>query len=400
MAPAKSKRVESSKAAPPTKKAKLQASSCEPESEDPLLKQLDPILSALSSSELPEHCCDIFRVALPLCIGVASEERHSYQTKVLDLAASSMQSLEVSRRAAFTEAEARVETLKNEGLAARNNAEVARGVAAAKQEESDAKVPEVAERASEVSAAKLALDDDVVRKEALIASKAAITVEQDDFGKVLETIWEPLKVAAWAGHSWRKREKAVAELTEKLKPVGLDESLVDALAAALKLKPEQRQGFAQRAMDFAQEAFVKHAASLAEQIASKSAEVDSREKAVTGATAKLTEVQALHVEKEKEWEELQKCCAELETIANTAQTAAAAFHAEIQAAEAGALAEKSNLEAAVALSESFVLLRDSPPLVVQQPDGAPEAPQSEHPTTVAETSLAMKLEVEAVAVCA
>ena len=43
---------------------------------------------------------------------------------------------------------------------------------------------------------------------------------------------------------WRKRDKFVAELMEKLGPLNLDASLVEALQAAMGLRKEQRGGFA------------------------------------------------------------------------------------------------------------------------------------------------------------
>lgn len=364
------------------KKAKTVAVS---EPEDPLALQLHPIISALESSDLPADCCEILRSALPLSLAEAADERHGFQNQMLDLAATSLKGLEVAARASLTEAEARAGDLRAQGAVANADFEAAKRLATAKQEECDANSTQVERLRGEEDAAKAKLAEAVEAKDAFQAVKTQLSVDQEEFQKVLDEMWQPLKAASFTGGAWRKRDKVIHELMEKCKPLGLDESLMAGLLAALKLKLDHRTVFAQRALDYAEERFQKHTVSLAEKVAGTASEEEAREKTVIETQARVADIHAKFSEQDKEFDELQNNWAELETTSNKAQSAAVALETDVQAALADVVARQADLDAALGLAASFVLLRDPPPQ---------EQPAAEESSEVAvEPAITMETEV-------
>jgi len=360
MAP-QNKRPNVSKAAVPAKKAKVE------HTDDPMTLQLAPIIAALGSSEETVNCCDILRAALPHCLAEATEQRHSFQAKMLDLTASALVGLDAAARTGLAEAQTLADKLRTDATVATSESEVSHTLATAKKEESDAKGVEVEALKGNVDAAKLEVQGEVQKKETFLASKAALIAEHEAFQKVMEEMWQPLRTCSFTGQQWRKRDKVCTDLFEKLAPLSLEESLVEALEVALKLKLEQRSDFALKAFASADEVFDKHTATLAERIAGTAAEEAACDKSVSDAEEKLQVVKGQHAEQDKEYDELQNAWAEAETKAEEAKTAAKGLDAEVEDAIADVETCKSELEAALAVSASFAALRNGPAPVVQQP---------------------------------
>lgn len=385
MAP-QNKRAHVSKATVAAKKAKVE------HSDDPIVLQIAPILAALSGSEQTANSCDILRAALPHCLAEAPEQRHSFQAKMLDLTASALVSLDASARKGLEEAEAAVTKLRTDATVNRADFEVAQNLANAKKEQSDAKGLEVEALKTNVNASKTEVKTAEQKKEAFLTSKATLVTDQEAFQKVMEEIWQPLKTCAISGQQWRKKEKLNIELFEKLAPLNLEESLVEGLMVALKLKIEQRSAFAQRAIACAEEVFEKHTALLAERIAGSAAEEAACDKDVADAEAKLQVAQGEHSAQDKEWDELQNVWAELETKSKEAETKASDTDVEVQDALEDVEASKAELESAVGVSASFEALRNARPVLEQQP--AVETAE------VCEPAMPMETEPEAVVAAA
>lgn len=390
MAP-QNKRAAASKV-PAAKKAKTTPV---PEPEDALTLQLNPILAALEASELPGDCCEIFRAALPHCLAEASAERHSFQLKMLDLASDALKRLEEAGRSALKTAEEKASSLHADSAVAATDFEAAQRLATAKQEESNAKSAEVEKLRGEENAAKEELAEAVKNKETFLVEKVQFVADVEAFQKLLDDMWQPLKSGAFPGAQWRKRDKVLAELMEKLKPLGLDESLVEALLVALKLRLDQRTAFAQKAFDCAEGAFEKHKAALAERVAGTATEEETRDRMVTEAEAKVAEIHLKFTEQDKVYDELQNAWAELETTSNAAKSKAASIETEVQAAAADIAARQADLEAALQVAASFVVLKDPPaPVAQEQPVASTEVQE------VPEPAISMEAEPEAVAVAA
>lgn len=396
MAPQNKRTAGASKANVAAKKAKVAPT---PEVEDPFALQLAPVLAALEASELPADCCEIFRAALPHCIADATTDRHGFQTKMLDLAVSALKRSEEGGRAALKQAETKAADLQAEGTVATADFEAAQLLATSKKSESEGKGAEVEKLKSEREAAKLEVANQIQAKDAFFESKAALIADEEAFRKVLSDLWQPLKTYVFQGGQWRKRDKCVAELMEKLVPLNLDASLVDALQAAMQLRKDQRGGFALKAFDCADEAFEKHKALLAERVAGTAVDEEVRAKAVIEAEAKSSEAQEKHSAQDKEYDELQNAWAELETNSNKAESSATTCQNDIQAALLEVEARKTELDAALAVAASFAEMMEPPPPMLESPTAAVLEDLVVDPSVpVVEAVAHMEVEAEAVAV--
>jgi len=367
MAPQNKRTAGASKANVAAKKAKVAPTH---EIEDPRALQLAPVLAALEASELPADCCEIFRAALPHCIADVSTDRHGFQTKMLDLAVSSLKRSEEVARAALKEAETKAADSQAEGTVTTADFEAAQLLATSKKSESEAKCAEVEKLKSEREAAKSEVANQIQAKEAFFESKTALIAEEEAFQKVLIELWEPLKTYTFQGAQWRKRDKFVAELVEKVVPLNLDASLVEALQAAMGLRKDQRGGFALKAFAAAEEAFEKHKALLAERVAGTAVDEEVRARAVTEAEAKSAEAQEKHSAQDKESDDLQNAWAELETNSNKAESSATTCQNDIQDALLQVEARKTELDAALAVAASFAEMMDPPPPMLASPTAA------------------------------
>jgi len=372
----------------PAKKAKSQVTE---KPVDPLAHQLAPILLALASSETTAASCDTLQAALPHCLTGPSEERHIFQTKMLDLTASALSGLQQAAHAALAEAEANADGMRARSATAQGDFESAQLVANNKQDESNAKAKDVESCGKDVEDAKNEVKAEMEKKDAFHASKATLIHDQDAFKKVLEELWQPLKVSSFLPQQWNKRNKCLNELVEKIKVLALEESLVEALKEAVKLKVAQRCTFAQKALSCVEDSFDKHLALLAERIAGAADEEAARDAAVAEEEAKLAVVQSKLAEKDTESMELQNSWAELETKAGEAKKAAASLEVDVQAALEEVTACKDALQAAATNVTAFAALCNPPapqPVAVAVEEA--EEPQAS----------TMEIEAEAVAAAA
>jgi len=372
----------------PAKKAKSQAVE---KPADPLALQLAPILLSLASCETTAASCDTLQAALPHCLTDPKEERHSFQTKMLDLTTSALARLEEATRARLVEAEAIAEGMRAQSATAQADFESAQLVANTKQDESNAKAKDGESCGKDVAAAKDEVKAEMEKKEAFYASKATLIQDQEAFQKVLEELWQPLKASSFLPQQWSKRNKCLNELVEKIKVLALEESLVEALKETLKLKVAQRCAFAEKALACVEDAFDKHLTLLAERIAGAADEEAARDAAVAEAEAKLAVVQSKLAEQDKESMDLQNSWAELETMAGEAKKAAASLENDVQAALEEATACKDALQAAATNVTAFAALCDPPapePVAVAEKEA--EEPQAS----------TMEIEAEVVAAAA
>lgn len=368
------KRANPAKAPVATKKAKVQEAE---EPADAIALELAPIIAALSSSKHLASCCDMLEVALPHCIADLASERHGFQSRVLELTTSALKGLEETARADLHEAETGADSLRTQANVARSDFDVAQQLADSKKAQSDAKGIEVGKLDNEVKAVRKEIQDNAQKKDALLASKGKLEAEKEAFHSVVSDIWEPLKACQFSPQSWRKRDKFVADLIEKLSPLSLEASLIEALQVALKMKLDQRSHFAQKAFSCAEGAFDKHTTLLAERIVEAVNDEVACDKAVVALEARLAEVLGRQDKEDKEYVEFQNCWADLETKAAEAKNTTKACDAEVQEALDGVETLKSKVEAALGISASFATLLDPPKPPAQQPaEEAPEALES------------------------
>jgi len=371
MAP-QNKRQNTAKAPVAAKKAKVDAPP-----EDPVTTQLTPILDALAASKLPAPCCHLLRVALPHCFRGSVEERHAYQLKVLELAADLIKADEADKQASLVAAEEKAEAGTTAVETSKSALEAAKKLASDKVDELEKKAKEVTEATTEMEAATQAVELEMKNKDAFLVEKAAIVAEPEAFQSVLTELWEPLKSSSFGAQQYRKRDKAILQLVEKLAPLEIEESLLDAVAAALKLRQDKREGFAETAFKFLLEAFEKHQSLLAERVAGTSTKEQEYEKAVKEAETKRSEKQEKLAAREKEHEQLQNEWADLETKSKEAETTVGDTESDLKEAQVELEYAKGAVGSALQVTEAFLKMKEQKEIV------AAEEPISNEPVAPA-----------------
>lgn len=384
--------------APQTKRAGSNKETRSPAKKTKAEKTVDPlapILLALAECEKTAASADTLQAALPHCLAAAKEERHGFQTKVIDHALSALSTLQDQARSDLAEAEAAAENFRAKSVEAQADFESKKLVANARKEECESKAGEVKKYQEEVSAITSEVKAEMEKKDAFLASKATLGEAQQAFQKVLDDSWQPLKACSFTPQQWRKRDKACNDLIEKMAPLSLEESLLDALRATLKLKVEQRSAFAQRAIACIEEAFTKHQALLADRVTGAAAEEEALGAAVAAAEEKLCVAKGKLEVQDKEDIDLQNTWVDLENTAQAAKMSAESFDAEAKDALEEVATCKAAVDAATAHSEAFAALCDppapQPPAVAGAEAGNAEAAEAEA------TPMAVEVAAEAVA---
>jgi chromosome segregation ATPase len=358
MAP-QNKRQNATKTSVAAKKAKVEkAEKVETKLEDPIIAQLEPIVDALGSSKLPASCQELLRTALPHCMGGAVEERHAYQLQMLELATAALEADVADKRACLETTEQKVSQLQAELVASKADVEAAKSAASNKKEELQRKNEEVSEATTEVQSANEGVESEIKRKEIFLTEKAAIQAEQEAFQNVLTGLWDPLKSSSFAPQQYRKRDKVILELIEKLQPLEIEECLLDAVTAALKLKQHNRTEFAEKVFQFMERAYEKQQSLLAERVAGTSTQEQEHEKAIVDAESKHAETKAKLADREKEHQSLENEWVELESDAKNAIDIESDFVNNLEVARADNQMDKERLHSALGIAESFAQLKD------------------------------------------
>jgi hypothetical protein len=394
MAP-QNKRQNASKTSVVAKKAKVEkAEKVETNLEDPIIAQLEPVVAALGSSKLPGTCQELLRAALPHCLGGVVEERHAYQLQMLELATAALEADVADKRACLETTEQKVSQLQAELVASKADVEAAKTAAGNKKEEVQKKSEEVSQATSEVQTANEEMETEIKRKDVFLTEKAAIHAEQEAFQNVLVELWEPLKSSSFAPQAYRKRDKVILELLEKLKPLEIEECLLDAVTAALKLRQDKRSEFAENAFKFIERAFERQQSLLAERVAGTSAQEQEHEKAIGDAESKHAEMKAKLADREKEHQSLENEWVELETHAKNAVDIESDFVNNLEVARNDTHMDKERLHSALAIAESFVQLQNPKKEVVEvAPDPAPVELVNLDATPIRDTTSAEGAEV-------
>jgi len=221
--------------------------------------------------------------------------------------------------------------------------------------------------------------------EAFSVNKSEMLMEQESFTKLISDDFQSLKEGTWQGHHSTKA-KVIGELKKKLLDIGSQQSLADALAAALKLKPEQRSGaFAKAAMGFVEECFANHAAKVAQDISALDSEEGSLKHAVVLADAELAEKKGELQRKKKEWDELQDVWVKLEEDAAEASRSAKRLELEMPKLTKAVEKAKLELEKFLELPSLFARLRAQSTAAPEEPC-ADEEVVAEDETADAETA--------------
>lgn len=263
---------------------------------DPLLLGCQPVFKVIRA------CCvgaenssaEMLCAALPFALRQpeSAEQRHEFQERILDAVASQLSKVVAEHKDAILVAEKEAADLEAEK--AQSNA-IAEGIAsrlAEKVEARDKAEQAYKEQQSILDDANVGLEAARKKVEDAEAERQSMQKTREEFEAGLTELWSPLKASELQGRQWRERDKLLAKLLEKLKCIGVEQSLQTGLLAALKINVSQRGEFAQSTVSYAEEAYLKHTAALKERVDNFGEEVSARSAAVADAGARVAAAQA------------------------------------------------------------------------------------------------------------
>lgn len=354
MAPSKRGSVASS----PRKAAK------KAKTEKPELPLLDFIKSV---KELPKPCRDMLVAAVPHCLEVVEADRHKFESDVLARVEALVRDTECKKRDAVSALEAELAQVEGEKAKAFADAEAKKMTATGKQNECDEKGKVVDGHREVVKAAQDALTAAQKEQEGFDAKKTGLFAEQENFAKLLAESFQPLKDGS---HTWNgsQRNKQIGMLKKKLLELGAQESLADAMAAALKDKPEKREGaFAKATMQFSEELFAKHTAKVAQDIAGLDAEAAGIGAVTSAAEADLAQKKEALDVVSKEWDAMQDQWLSVEKESAEAAAALKRIENEIPDVTESIETAKAALEKFLEIPALFLKLKEHSTAVHEEP---------------------------------
>jgi hypothetical protein len=333
-----------------------------------------PVLAAIDALSIPAPAREMLKIAIPYCL--ADREKHAFQVEVLDSIQRLFQGVDEEKLAHASEleatlAEAQADKVKKDAAISAKKEEIA-----SKKQECDEKSKLVDDAAEAVEASRKALEEAKQGAEEFDAKKLAMTKAKENLEKLVKESWPQLKDGAFASTEWRKRNKAISELRQGFisAQIQMEESLLDALEATFKIKPDQRDAFANLTLEFAEDAFKKQEEKIEKDISALAEEGAGHKTAIEGAFIALKSMEKAKEVVEGESEALQNMWVELENT--TLKMTAEAKRHDISLEEAGKVlaSAKEDLQEFRDVTSLFASLINPPaePDPVVEPAPAPE----------------------------
>lgn len=322
---------------------------------DPFLEEISPLLELLEEAEEGN---EMLKAVAPHCLRSTKEERHAYQSAMVDVLEKVLLNIEAQRKGVV---EATQKSLEE--------AEAAQEASAATLREANDKVnQQLAERSGkEATLRELEASVDEKSKQlaekqenekSLEADQAQTLHKKDESQKFAAEKWEPLKSGSFSGKDWRERNKVIDMAVQALDEMGLDASLKSCLPTALKTKPAERGRFAQKAVEFAEVVMSSFLENTEQKIANFGLETTTRADATAAAKGAL---ETAEVELQK-GQAAVKQAEDALTDAQIAQSNAEADHEvapkTVQECKAAMETDTKSLSHAQEILSMFVALKD------------------------------------------
>jgi len=261
---------------------------------DPLLLGCQPVVKVIRTCCVDAESAEMLCAALPFALRQpeSAEQRHEFQERILDAVASQLSKALAEHKDAILVAEKEAADLEAEKA---NSIVISEGIAsrlAEKVEARDKAEQAYKEQQSILDDANVGLEAARKKVEDAEAERLSMQKTREEFEAGLTELWSPLKASELAGRQWRERDKLLAKLLEKLKYIGVEQSLQTGLLVALKTNVTQRGEFAQSTVSYAEEAYLKHMAALKERVDNFGEEVSARTAAVAEAGATVAAAKA------------------------------------------------------------------------------------------------------------
>jgi len=337
-----------------------------------------PLLEFLGKcDEIPKPCREMLQAAVPICLEVVEAERHKFQIEVLERVSALLSTVEGQKREVISGHETELAEIGVEKDKAAAELDTRKAASAGKKAECDSK-QEFVDKAMEVSnAAKKELEGAQAAKAEFDSKKEGLLAEQEGFAKLLGEVFNPLKDGSCAAKGFQKT-KLIDQLKKKLKELGAQESLGDALAATLKMTPEKREGtFAKATMQFAEEYFTKHTAKVAADIGGLDGEEASLTAAIAKAEGVATEKKAALDDLTKEWDAMQDIWIGLSNEEGQAEKELKKIEARIPRVNKNIDKSKFDLEKFLEIPELFAKLKEKSTAAPEEPEEPAEEEKAE-----------------------
>lgn len=325
--------------------------------------------------EVPKPCREMLQTALPFCLEVVEADRHKFQVEICERVGSLLANTESKKKEHLAAVEAELVEMETEKGTAGSDTEAKKGASEAKKGECDEKGKVVDAHKQASDTAKQALSEAQAAEEEFKKKEADLQAEQENFAKLLADVYQPLKEGT--NKQWQVRNKHITEVTKKLKSLGAQESLADALAATLKMTPEKRQGtFAQATLKFTEEFFSNHTKQVASDIAGLSAEAQKHTTTIANAQAVLDEKNAALKTVEGEWDAMQDVWIALEEEAAKASRSLSQIEARIPRVSKNIDKAKADLEKFLELPALFAKLKEHSTTAPEEPEPEEAEPEA------------------------
>eukprot|EP00746_Dinoflagellata_sp_MGD_P162161 gnl/MRDRNA2_/MRDRNA2_89593_c0_seq1.p1 gnl/MRDRNA2_/MRDRNA2_89593_c0~~gnl/MRDRNA2_/MRDRNA2_89593_c0_seq1.p1 ORF type:complete len:416 (+),score=127.30 gnl/MRDRNA2_/MRDRNA2_89593_c0_seq1:100-1248(+) len=232
---------------------------------DPVMAKVDLVASTISDPEcqMQDSLREMFLLAIPHSLPVPSEERHEYQTKVLQMMGDVLseyvghweQQVATSKADIAPNAQKAEETMKTVE-------ESASKIGSQEDEVSKCKGI-VSEKVEALKAAEDALQS-ASKEVAEFDANLQVTIGQKDHvSSIYNDYFIPLKTG---GIDAKEVTRLLKEVQPMLKKLNTESSLLSAIAPAFKKSPSDRGAFDTMVIEGAEAVFTKHLGELQEQI--------------------------------------------------------------------------------------------------------------------------------------
>jgi len=209
--------------------------------------------------------------------------------------------------------------------------------------------------------------------------------ERAELQRFLAECWEPLVAAQFPGREWRKRDKAVAQVAERLQALSAPESMVQSVCCVLKTRVASRGSFADRALEHGHSTFTEHIEALAAKIEATKEKAAELAKDVAEAEAGVQAAKGVQAERFDAAVAADNAWAQAESGVLEAREAIAGLSPKGDALAAEKDAAKTSLAVFSEVSATFAALRDGTAKAAEAAAAeASEAPVPEAPPAEAE----------------
>lgn len=317
-----------------------------------------------------DSASDMMGASLPHALGTPREERHAFQSQMIEAFWGMVVKTEAAREEDVKHAEAAIANHQDEQTTAG-----ARLEAAGEQEGKSHAESQAAKDSWQAAAETLRSAEDNLRteqraKQAEDDRLQRLASEKERFEMDVAEAWIPTRDGAFAPKEWRRRQRAVSRVVACLREASAPESLTISVQTVLNDRAESRTPFGCRAVEHCEASLGGFVQGSQDEIARQQVAVETQAQAVSraadavAAEAARAEAQSeAYIAAENRWCSAATASSDIKEGMNRAEHVSAGLRANLEQTRA-ALGELNGLSA------KFVLLRDgeaSPPTTTPAP---------------------------------